>query len=268
MAIRILTDSSADMPRDLIEKYDIIELPLSVHFGNDVYLDKVDIDSKKFYSMLKEAKELPKTSQVMPDAFERVFKEELDKGNEIVCILISSNASGTCQSANIALNEFDTDKIHLVDSNLLCMGTGYLVIKACKLLEEGKSASEIKNALDEMKNDIMTYFTVDTLDYLVKGGRIKKTKAVLAKTLNIKPVLTVEDGLTKNIDKVRGEKKVIPYLVEKLKEELDFDRNDYITVSYSQNPERAENLVEKIKSEVGFDKDIYISEVGPTIGTQ
>ena len=267
MSVRIIVDSSADLPQSMIDKYDFKIIPLSVHFGEEEYLDSIDITSSQFYDKLKIAKTMPTTSQIPPERFIEYIQPELDAGNEVVVVTLGSNASGTCQSAHIAKSELDSDKITIIDSNALCLGVSYIAIEAAEMLKTGTKPEELEEGLKFLTdNGVEHLFCVDTLEFLRKGGRIKATQAVVAEILNIKPILNVKDAITQTIYKVRGRKKIIPYYIDKMRKEMDMS-NTKILIGHSQDKAFADKLIKAIREDLGFDGEIIISEIGATIGT-
>ncbi|PKM96226.1 MAG: DegV family protein [Firmicutes bacterium HGW-Firmicutes-1] len=265
MTYKLFTDSSADLPLEVIEKYKITVVPLSVRFSEEEYFD---LTPKEFYDKLELSETLPITSQVTPESFMNAFKKELDQGNKIICVTIGSNASGTFQSAGIAKEALETEDITLIDSNSLCLGTGMIVIKIGKMLEKGEVLEAILGMVNfHTNNRIEHLFCVDTLKYLKKGGRIKASKAVIAEVLNIKPVLVVEDALTVPFGKVRGRNKVISYYVDHIKNTIDYEKSDLVIVGHSQDRPFADKMVEALKRDVGYNGEIIIGEIGAIIGT-
>lgn len=267
MSVKIIIDSSADLPGSVIRDYEFVVVPLSVHFGDEAYLDGVEITPAEFYQKLKAADDVPTTSQVPPERFIEYIKPQLALGHEVLVITIGSNASGTCQAAHIAKEELGDSKVRILDSNALCLGVGYIAIEAGKLAKAGHNADEIIERIEPLtKNRVEHLFCVDTLEYLKKGGRIKASKATVAEILNIKPILNVKDAITETIHKVRGRKKIIPYYIERMKSDLDLT-SDMILVAHSQDPEFADLLIETLRSDLGWEKEIIVSEIGATIGT-
>ena len=264
--IQIVTDSMTDMPKELVERFNIKVVPLEIHFGEEVYLDGVDISPEGFYIKLSQVKELPKTSQVAPNTFMEAFKEILSQGKEIICINGSSKASGTHQSAIIAKNELNNDGIEVIDTMSLSLGAGLIVYTASKMAKEGASKDEIVSRLREMCNNIDHIFTVDTLEYLKKGGRLNPMKATLASILNVKPILTVNEGLVESLDKVRGSKKVIGKMIELAKERGGDFTNKTIALAHANCPERLEQLKEEVIKELK-PKEIISAGIGCTVGT-
>ncbi|WP_434284038.1 DegV family protein [Clostridium botulinum] len=212
--IKIITDSTADLPKDIIEKYDIEVIPLFVSFGDKVYKDGVDIKLEQLFTKIEKENVFPQTSQVNPQRFYEYYKKYTDKGYSIISIHISSKMSGTYQSACLAKDMLDSDNIIVIDSNNVTSGLGLLVIKACKLKDEGLSIEEIVKGVKETIPHIKSVLAFETLDYLVKGGRLSKTAGFIGNVLGIKPILAVENGEMVVKDKVRGSKKAIRAIFE------------------------------------------------------
>lgn len=267
MSVRIIVDSSSDLPISAIEQYDFKIIPLSVHFGEEEYLDSIDITSSQFYDKLRTSEVMPTTSQIPPERFIEYIQPELDAGHEVVVITLGSNASGTCQSALIAKSELESDKITVIDSNALCLATAYIAIEAAELIQAGVKPEALEEALKPLTdNGIEHLFCVDTLEYLRKGGRIKASQAVIAEILNIKPILNVENAITQTIHKVRGSKKIIPYYIAKMKKEMDMT-SKRILIGHAQDEAFANKLKAAIRTELNWEGDIILSEIGATIGS-
>lgn len=264
--IQIITDSMVDLPKDIIEKYNIIVVPLTIIFEDKQYTDGVDLTSKQFYEKLSQVKNLPKTSQVTPNTFMEVFKKALDDDKEVLCINGSSNASGTYQSAVIAKNSLESDDIEVFDTMGLSFGAGIFVYKAANMAQEGKSLKEIVNKLNDIKSNVDHIFTVDTLENLKKGGRLNPMKATIATMLNIKPILTVVDGLVEPLDKVRGSKKVVGKMIELAKQRGGNFENKIVGISHANSPDTLSILKESVINELN-PKEVFVTEIGCTIGT-
>ncbi|EJO5347984.1 DegV family protein [Clostridium botulinum] len=212
--IKIITDSTADLPSHIVEKYDIEVIPLFVSFGDKVYKDGVDIKLGQLFGKIENENLFPQTSQVNPQRFYEYYKKYIDKGYSILSIHISSKMSGTYQSACLAKDMIGSHNITVIDSNNVTSGLGLLVIKACKLRNEGLSMEQIVNGVKETMPHIKSVLAFETLDYLVKGGRLSKTAGFIGNVLGIKPILAVEDGEMVVKDKVRGSKKAIRAIFE------------------------------------------------------
>ncbi|WFD09547.1 DegV family protein [Tepidibacter hydrothermalis] len=266
MSIKIITDSLSDLPQNLIKEFDIEVLPLTVIFENTEYRDGIDLTSEEFYKKLKESPSIPKTSQVTPAKFEEVFKNYLQTYEQIIYISGSSRATGTYQSSVIAKDLLQNDNIYIFDTMALSFGCGIMVLKAAQMSKEGKDVQEILLELENMRNSVDHIFTVDTLEYLQKGGRISSTKAAIGTILNIKPILTVEEGLVSQLDQVRGKKKVISKMIEIVKKRSNNIQNQIIGISHADNEELLNEFKKVIKEELN-PKDIIVTNIGSAIGT-
>ena len=229
MKTRIIVDSTADLMPEYKERVQIV--PLTMHFGDQEYIDGVTIDHKTFYEKLVESDVLPTTSQATPDAFMKEFDEVKEAGEAAVVITISSKLSGTYQSATIAASEYDN--IYIVDSGTAAMGSGILVELAFELLEKGLDAKAIAERLEEEKKKIIIVALVDTLEYLKKGGRVSKTVAFAGGILNIKPVLSVIDGEINMLGKARGSKMGNNLLVQEIEKAGGVDFSKPVMLGYS-----------------------------------
>ena len=230
MSVKIIVDSTADMRPEVAEKVSIV--PLTVHFGDQEYISGVNINPKKFYEMLVESDELPTTSQPTPVAFEEAFEKAVEAGYEVVCLTCSGKLSGTCQSANIAAAEF-SGKVHVVDSNTIAIALGILVEYAVELAEQGLSAEEIVLKLLRKRDKVKLLALVDTLEYLKKGGRISSTAALAGSLLNIKPVITLDEGVIKVVGKARGSRQGNNLLVQEIQKVGGVDFTKPVMLGYT-----------------------------------
>lgn len=206
MAIRFVIDSASDISPAEAKDLGLVYIPLTVAFDDEEYYDSVTLTHKQFYEKLIESDTLPKTSQISVGRFIDVFQEVVDEGDTVVAIIVSSSLSGTYQSACIAAQDFP-GKVHVVDSQNVCIGERLLVMRALELQKEGKSLEEILECLEEEKKDIRVLAVLDTLEYLKKGGRISSAVALAGGLLSIKPVVGVQNGEVVMVGKARGSKK-------------------------------------------------------------
>lgn len=222
MSTRIIVDSTADLLEYVKERVHVV--PLTVHFGEEEYIDGVNIDHKTFYEKLVESDVLPTTSQAIPNDFAKEFEKAKEAGDEAVVICLSSKLSGTCQSAHIAAADYEN--IYIVDSKTVAIGGGILVEYALELLDKGLHAKEIAEELERVKDNVIIVALLDTLEYLKKGGRISSAVAFAGGVLNIKPVISVEDGVVNMLGKARGSKKGNNLLIEEINKAggVDFDK--------------------------------------------
>ncbi len=265
MAIKIIVDSTSDIPADLIEKYGIEVVPLTVNFEDKCYLDKIEITSQEFFNKLAESEKLPTTSQASPGAFVEVFEKVLEEGHEILGIFISTKFSGTCESARMAKDMVGSDKIHIIDSQTACLGACLLILEAVKLVNKGLDIKEIVEKLEEMKHRVSIYAGVDTLKYLEKGGRLSKGAATVGTLLNIKPILRVKNSSIESIDKVRGKNKVLKWLEDFIDSNVNIE-NRTVAIYHSVNEELAISLKNTLEEKYN-EKEIFIGEIGSVIGT-
>ena len=208
--IKIICDTMNDLPENIMKNYDIEILPATIVFEGKEYKAGVDIDGDEFYQLLRGSESIPSTSQITYATFKETFEKYINEGKKVLYLAGSSAASGTYQSAMIARNDVKGD-VYIFDTYSLSIGGGILIEKAAHLANEGYEIDEIVKVLEEYRDKSLVYFSVDSLDYLHKGGRISGTKAAIGTLLNIKPILRIEDGLVKQKTQVRGSKKIIPH---------------------------------------------------------
>lgn len=221
MQTRIIVDSTADMIPEMKARTAVV--PLTVHFGDEEYVDGVTMSHQRFYEKLVETDVLPITSQAGPDAFAKAFQAAKDAGEEAVALVMTHKLSGTCQSAMIAARDFDN--VTVVDTGSVAIGSGILAEYALRLAEEGLDAGSIVEKLEAVKDRIRVIALVDTLEYLKKGGRISGVAAMAGGLLNLKPVLAVEQGEIKTLGKARGSRQGNNLLVSEIEKAggVDFD---------------------------------------------
>ncbi len=229
MKIQIIVDSTVDMPERFKDQVHVV--PLTVCFGEEEFIDGVTIEKSRFYERLVESDVLPTTSQATPEAFRKVFEEISAAGDSAVVITISSKLSGTYQSACIAAANFEN--VFVVDSMTAAIGSGILAEYALEIVRKVSSAKELAEELERRREDVCLVALLDTLEYLKKGGRISKTTAFAGGILNIKPVLTVQDGEINVIGKARGSRQGNNLLVEKIQQSGDIDFSLPILLGYT-----------------------------------
>ena len=229
MKTRIIVDSTSDLLPSVKERVHVV--PLTVHFGQEEFVDGVTIDHKAFYEKLIETDVHPSTSQASPASFEAEYEKARKADEAAVVITLTSKLSGTYQSASIAAEDYDN--IYIVDSGTVAIGGGILVEYALRLLDEGLGAKEIAEKLEKAKSKIIIVALVDTLEYLKKGGRISKAVAFAGGVLNIKPVLSVEDGEIKMLGKARGSKMGNNLLVEEIEKAGGVDFSMPLLLGYT-----------------------------------
>lgn len=266
--IKIIVDSTVDLSKDLYEKYDMAIVPLNVSFGEKSFKDGVEITRDELYEDVKKYKTLPSTSAPGPQAFEEEFKKWLDKGYEVIYLGIGSTLSTSLQSANIAKNNLGSDKIHLIDSLNLSSGSGLLAMKAAKLANEGKSADEICKIIEKDVPNVVAQFTVDTLDYLHKGGRCSGTAKVIGHIFHVHPHLLVKDGKLIVYKKPRGTMKIaIDGQIEELKKALPNVQMDNIMITDAGTTDDIRNYFVKEVSKLVDPKIIRTTPAGCVISS-
>lgn len=268
MSIRIITDSASDMTP--AEHPALRVLPLSVTFGTDVYMDGVDIDHQRFYEMLVERDELPKTGQVNPYAFSQAIAGAREAGDEAVIITVSAKLSGTNQSARTALAEAPGGDVFVVDSNNVTLGERVLVEYALRLVDEGRSAAQIAAAVEAVRDRVVVIGLLETLEYLVRGGRLSAAAGAVGTLLNVKPVVAAEDGLIVQLGKARGSKNGRSLLNQKVEKAGGVDFSMPLALGYTGLSDAV--LKKYIEDSAALwaghaENELPIHTIGATIGT-
>lgn len=267
MAIKIVTDSTSYISDEYIKKYDIKLVSLNVII-NGVSSREIDIENEVFYEEIKNSKEIPKSSQPIPNEMLNTFKEIVKDGDSIVGIFLSSKMSGTYSNANMIkdmiLEDYPDADIHILDSKTNCMQMGFAVIEAARTASEGKSINEVINAANHVINNSRFLFTPETLEYLKKGGRIGGAAALFGNVLQIKPILTVVNGETSVFKKVRTRKKAIEEIVKTVLEEIEAKGLGDIVVHHINCQEDGLKLAKALENKLG--KKVEIQSIGPVIG--
>ncbi len=258
--IKIVCDSISDLPQEILKKYNVDIVPLTVIFNNKEYLAGENLTTKDFYKMLRESDSMPKTSQATYVQFKSVF-EKYDENTQIIYISGSSIASGTYQSAMLAKND-GHDNVFIFDTENLSIGSALFVIKACEMVENGYSVNDILSTLEKYKNNVEVAFSVDTLEYLKMGGRISSTKAALGNLLSIKPILEVKDGLVSQKSQVRGKKQIYSTLAKTIVNRFGKNLKDNtIILGCGDNEDDLAIMKESLEKEAEI-KNIYFVNIG------
>lgn len=247
--IKLICDTMSDVPKEIINKYNIHVIPTTIIFEGKEYKDGIDMTPEEVYKKLRTTKELPKTSQATYAQFKEVFELYVDEYDEILYLGGSSAASGTYQSGVMASKDVNGKaKITTFDTYNFSAGGAVFIIKACQLLDEGKSVSEVVKILESLKGTQRVFVSLGTLDYLYKGGRISGTKAKIGKILNIKPIVALENGLIAMKSQVRGKKAMISAIFKNSIEGIEDLENRIIVYGCGDNEEDGQLLKEKILS--------------------
>ena len=262
--IRIIVDSSADYSKEELEAKHITLVSLTINLDEKAYLDGVDITRDQLYEWLIESSGFPKTSQPSPEDFLKHFENAKATGDDVICILLSSALSGTCQSAHLAKSMTDYDKIHIVDSLSATHLIRFLANKACQMRDAGNTAEEIVSAVEDLKRRTKVIAAVDTLEYLCRGGRVSRTAAAIGNLANLKPIITVNpEGEVAVLTKCVGRNKSMSYIVNALRE-YEVDDNYPVYSIYSYGVENCISLEAKVIS-AGYTLHSR-KQVGATIG--
>jgi len=267
MSVAIIADSSADIPKDICEKYSISIAPLYVMFGNETYRDdRKQLPLKAFYDKIRKSPTMPTTSQPTPGDFLEIYKELLKTHDSIINILISKKMSGTIASAELAAKELPDADITTIDSEKVHMPCGFIAIKAVQMAAKGASKEEILRKVEELKEKVNVLFIPSTLEYLKKGGRIGRAKALLASLLELKPILTLHDGEVspyKNTRRWEQGKQEIINLMESM---IKNPENLHVCVGDSDMKTEGDEFASKIKNKFN-PKELIRSDIGPIVGS-
>lgn len=263
MKIKLMCDSLCDIPKEVISKYNIDVIPLTIIVEGKEYKDSVDITNKEFYKMMKEMNTTPKTSQATYIQFKEAFDKYKDE-YEIVCITGSSKSSGTYQSAVMAKNDTEGE-IYIFDTLNLSLGSGQYVVKACELIDENiSSAKELINKLENLRESVNLFFVPDSLEYLKRSGRVSVTTAAIGNMLSLKPLFSVKDGNISLVTKIRGKKNVVHTMVDMIKDKYDTLEDKIIMIGCGDNEKDFEALKNEIESNIKA-KKVYLVEGGACI---
>lgn len=269
--IHLITDSAADLPLELQQRYDITVLPLTVQFGEQTFLDGVDISAETFYARLATAKELPTTSQPSPDAFLEIFRPRIARGDSVVGLFLSSALSGTYQSACIARDMLlsqqvsGADRLYLVDSRSVTLGLSLLLLEGARLRDEGISAAELAAHLETLAGRVRLLAVLDTLKYLKMGGRISATTAFVGGVLGINPLIEVTDGRIASAGKARGRQAACAWMAERLAQEPPAAGTPLV-FGHASAPKSAAELQAALAEFVCAEDSVTVS-IGSVVGT-
>ncbi len=265
--VRVITDSGADFEPWEHEAMGITHIPLYVYFGETEYQENVNLSKNEFYELLQKGEHFPRTSLPSPETIARVFQEAKDAGDEAVVVPLSSGLSGTCQSMMMVRDMIEYEDCYIVDSLTGTGGQRLLVEQAVKMRDEGKCAKEIVAELESMRDRLVLYTCMDTLEFLMKGGRISKATYAVGTLANVKPIMHVDkEGKPEIPAKMIGMRRAMNYLRKRIAEETP-DPKYPVYVMYTHNRENGEKLATLLRED-GFDiPDSCIVNVGAVIGT-
>ncbi len=261
----ILTDSTANLPMEWVEQYNVRVIPLKIHWEGDTYLDGIDLTPNEFYTRLAHAKSLPTTSQPSIQDFLQTFESLADQADGIVVPLISSGISGTVASAQAAARQFTRVPVEVIDTHVTSMGQVLILLAAARAAEQGKSLQEVRYAADEVVRCLRVLFAVDTLEYLHRGGRIGGASRYLGAALDIKPILFFNsEGIIDALERVRTKRKSWQRLIELAEKQAD-GRPVHAGIAHANAPEEAQKFRAEVEQRLNC-KEIFTVELSPVIG--
>ena len=265
--IKLITDGSCDLSQEIIEKSKVEIVDVKVSFGDKSYSTRTDITIPQFYDMMRDYKELPKTSCPSPNQFLDAFDCEEDN---IIVLCLTSKLSGIYNSAVLAKNMYEEEngnkkRIEIIDSTTGSIGQALLVSKVANMIDEDKSMDEIVDTINKLKHEVVFYGALHTLDNAIKGGRINAIAGKIIGALNLKAIVHVTDGLVKPMDKARGEKNSINNVIDYIKNNINKTSGTKLAIGHANCPEKAIKIKEILEAHHDF-KEVHIMEVGPSMG--
>lgn len=270
---KLIADSTCDLSQDIVTKYDIDIVPLSVNIGNDTYFDGVEITADQFYGMIEGLEKPATTAAPAPEAFLNAFERAVEAGyKKILCITMSSGTSACYQSAKVAEKAYQ-DKypqgditLYIVDSISMSHGSGWLIMKSAMLRERGMSFEDIIQFNESFKRQMKHFLSVDDLDHLIRSGRLTNASAFIGKLLKIKPIMSMRDTKGVIVAKERGRKGVLRHYIKAFNQRIDLEMSNFIIIGYTSDIAYAENLKTQIERETVFTGDIYLMQMGVSVG--
>ncbi len=259
--LRIVMDSAGDLPVEWISKYDINVIPVNVHLGNEVFLEGVDLTPDQFYSWVKETGKVPKTSQPAPQQYIKLYKDIAKPGDVILSIHLTSKLSGTYESAVLAARELQDAPFRVIPFDTLS-GTGiqgYMCREAREMDRRGASVDEILEHLEKIKDNNQVIFTVDTLDFAQKSGRVQMLEAILATVLKIKPIITIKEGTMAVANKVRTRKASLEYILQEMSRRMGKNLIN-AAIMHANDLATALEISEKVKGILNV-KNLFVEEL-------
>lgn len=263
--IQIIADTGCDLPDEIIQKHNIHLVPVNVHFGDRIYHDRMEISAAELYQMMKTAPTPPTTSQINPDQYFQAFKEYADQDVDILVIGLSLKLTGSLQSAQIAKDMLQNDRIHIFDTKSASLGTGLYVLKAAEYIAEGFSLDKIIAKLKAYQEQAYALIVLSSLKHLLKSGRLSRPEAALGSMLNIKPILGFNDGEVVATEKVRSLKRALSVIIRRFKErQIDFSTST-LGIAHANCLGLAEDFAAEVEKKLQ-PKRIIINTAGAAIG--
>ena len=264
--VAVVTDSTAVIPKDVMEQYPLWEAPQVLIFGEETLEDRVDIQPSEFYDRLETDPIHPTTSQVTPASFQKIFGKLLDDGYDILAVLVSPKLSGTVESANQVKGEYPDAAIEVFNSESVAMGLGWQALMAARAAKEGATLAECKEVVEKAKPMTGVVFAVETLEYLHRGGRIGGGAKFLGTALNFKPILEIRDGAVESVERVRTRKKSLARVVRLIEERIDGREPLHLAALNAKADEDARWLLEVGCAHLNPVEKMF-TDVSPVIGT-
>jgi len=264
--VALVTDSTACIPKDLMQKYQISVAPQVLIWGEETFLDGVDIQPDEYYIRLQNAKIMPTTSQASPKSFNEIYSYLLEEGYEVLTILLSAKLSGTIISAQQALENFPGAPVEIIDSYTTAMALGFQVLAAARAAEQGANLAECKAIAEQARQKTGVIFAVDTLEFLHRGGRIGGGARLLGTALNLKPIFEISGGQVEPVEKVRTRKKSISRLLELVDERIAGKQPIRLATLHANSPQEACQIMELVNSRFKAVESLF-TVVSPVVGT-
>lgn len=262
--VKIIADTTCGLPLETLKALGIPVIPQIVIFGEQPYRDDTELDTATFLQKLKTSSQLPKTAAPPPPLYTPVFEEALGKGDEVIVIAPSAKVSGTVRSAEVAAQDFPGLKVHVVDSQTIAGNLAALVLMAHEWAQKGELAETIVKRLETWIPRARTYFLVDTLEYLQKGGRIGAAKALVGELLQVKPILTLRDGQVAPFEQQRTKKRALARMIAIVEEQCPRTPAAHLCVMQADAPAEAESLAAKLRGRLQV-RDVPVYEMPPAI---
>jgi DegV family protein with EDD domain len=262
--VHVITDTDSNLPLDLAKKHNIVQVPITIQFGEESFEDLFQIDNKELFARIDSSGKLPTTAAPSPAAFSKAFTEAFDKGaDSIICITVGSKISRTHESALVAAAELSEKKITIIDSGHLSLAQGFIAITAAEALAAGKSHEEAVTAAESLITRAYLFGSLSTLKYLALGGRVSTIAASMANLLNIRPILTMQNNKLELLEKVRTHKVAMARLVELLVDSVSGRPIERAAILHVNNLADANHLEAELRKKLALPDDLLLVDFGP-----
>lgn len=263
--VALVTDSTANIPQEYVQRYNIQVAPQILVWGNETYRDGVDMQSDEFFRRLSTAKVMPTTSQASPQSFHDIYNQLLQQECSILTVVLSEELSGTLVSAKQAKEQFPGAPIEIVDSRTTAMAMGYIVLLAARAAQDGASLDECRQLAEASRSNTGVIFTVDTLEFLHRGGRIGGAARLLGTALNLKPILEVTGGRVEAVERIRTRKKSLIRVIELVEERIGERQPVRMATLHANAPDAAQLLLKEANQRFNAVESIF-AELSPVVG--